>query len=437
VAEANTALSMRNYEKSALVARLLGVDPALAKIAINTAKSSVSSLVPLSVRKVAINGILDAGLSTLALLAKPGYVLGDVRVKMVQRMMSRKESLPLIFPREDLDFDYSIPVTHSQKVKSLKDSIFGSSSDAEFSQPLLRVGGKTPHSWLSLRHPSLPPSNVTADGSHLHDPSSSSTSPPPKASLLSSVSLCGLTHRYYSTLDAQGSSSAQGINFTPKVTPLLKTWLEAPHRDNYVLAIHPTEFNASIFHFINSADIPYANLQVTLLVDDSQYDLWASALGGQNDGLFRLVAVRRGRILPEGASSTVSSLEHCEVQKVLQQPYYNIADPDGSNSDKKNESRRDEEALLMETIVRNEVENGDAACSRTTVHDFTGRWMEICSRYRREGGSAPSVSGSALYCSIAVRPDGHVAAIFLPEDCSTHEGACRNVSDLRRTLNLL
>jgi hypothetical protein len=252
VAEANTALSMRNYEKSALVARLLGVDPALAKIAINTAKSSVSSLVPLSVRKVAINGILDAGLSTLTLLAKPGYMLGDVRVKMVQRMMSRKESLPLIFPREDLDFDYSIPVTQGQKVNSLKDSIFGGSSDAEFSQPLLRVGGKTPHSWLSLRHPSLPPSNVTADGSH-YDPSPSRTSAPPKASLLSSVSLCGLTHRYYSTLDAQGSSSSQGINFTPKVTPLIKTGVEAPHCGGYMLAIHPTEFNASIFHFINSA----------------------------------------------------------------------------------------------------------------------------------------------------------------------------------------
>jgi hypothetical protein len=217
VAEANTALSMRNYEKSALVARLLGVDPALAKIAINTAKSSVSSLVPLSVRKIAINGILDAGLSTLALLAKPGYVLGDVRVKMVQKMISRKESLPLIFPREDLNFDYSIPVTHSPKAKSLKESIFGSSTDANFSQPLLRVGGKTPHSWLSLRHPSLPPSNVTADDSQLHGPSSLSASAPPQASLLSSVSLCALIHQYYSTLDAQGSSSAQGIKLAPKV----------------------------------------------------------------------------------------------------------------------------------------------------------------------------------------------------------------------------
>jgi hypothetical protein len=171
-------------------------------------------------------------------------------------------------------------------------------------------------------------------------------------------------------------------------------------------------------------------------VDYSQYDSWASALGSQIDGSFGLVAVRRGRIRPEGAVSTVSAFEHCEVQKVLQQPFYSIDGPDGSNSDKKNESRRDEEAALTETILQNEVGDGDATCSRITAHDFTGRWMEICSRFQKEKGCAPGVSGSALYCSVAVRPDGHVAAIFLPEDCSTHEGAHRNVSELRRTLNL-
>lgn len=199
----------------------MGVDPALAKIAINTANSSISSLLPLSVRKVAINGILDAGLSTLGLLAKPGYVLGDVRVKMVQRMTRRKESLPLIFPREDLDFDYSVQVPQSPKAKSFKESIFGGSADAEFEQPLLRVGGKIPHSWLYLRHPSLPSSaNGTAGGSQLHNPSSSSAVSSPQSSLLSSVSLCGLTHRYYSSLGAQHDDSTQTMNCIPKVKRL-------------------------------------------------------------------------------------------------------------------------------------------------------------------------------------------------------------------------
>lgn len=206
-------------------------------------------------------------------------------------------------------------------------------------------------------------------------------------------------------------------------------------------AIFSTESNATIFHLIESApstaDTPYMSLQVTILVDESHYDSWASAVGDQSDSMFRLVAVRSGGVRAEGASSTVGPLEHSEVQKVLQQPYYNIDGPEGSNSDKKNESRRGEEAILMNTILQDVVGDSDATCSRTSVHDFTGRWMEICSRYEKEKGSALGVSGSALYCSVAVRPDGHVAAIYLPQDCSTHEKASKNLSELRSTLNLL
>lgn len=172
-------------------------------------------------------------------------------------------------------------------------------------------------------------------------------------------------------------------------------------------------------------------------MDDSQYDFWESAGGDPNDSMFRLVAVRRGRVRPEGSSSAFSPLEHCEVQKVLQQPHYNIDGAEGSSPDNKNEDRRDEETVLMGKILQNEEGDGDATCSRTSVHDFTGRWMEICSRYEKDKGIALGVSGSALYCSVAVRPDGHVAAIFLPQDCSTHEKASKNMSELRRTLKLI
>ena len=149
---------MQNYEKSASVARMLGVDPALAKVAINTAKSNFSSLMPLSMRKIVINSILDMGLSTLALLARPGYVLGDVRVKLVQRMVESKGSLPLIFPKEDIDFDYS-PSFASNYIGSRSNShadspslvkrIFGSGYiNEEVSLPLLREGGRIPHCWF-------------------------------------------------------------------------------------------------------------------------------------------------------------------------------------------------------------------------------------------------------------------------------------------------
>ena len=102
-------------------------------------------------------------------------------------------------------------------------------------------------------------------------------------------------------------------------------------------------------------------------MDDSQYDSWASALGDQNDILFRLIAVKRGMIGAEGGSSTISSLVHCEVQKVLQQPYYSIDGVEGSIPDQKNESRREEEAILVDTILQNEVAQGNATSSRLTA----------------------------------------------------------------------
>ena len=165
---------------------MLGVDPALAKIAINSAKSSFSSLMPLSMRKVVINSILDMGLSTLALLAKTGYVLGDVRVKLVQRLVESKGSLPLIFPKEDIDFDYSTVISStkvdSDKKKgkekgnsqiplpSLVNRMFGTSGriEKEFTLPLLREGGRIPHCWfyspLSSSSPSANTSSHMAAG---------------------------------------------------------------------------------------------------------------------------------------------------------------------------------------------------------------------------------------------------------------------------------
>ena len=198
---------------------MLGVDPALAKIAINTAKSSFSSLMPLSMRKVVINSILDMGLSTLALLAKTGYVLGDVRVKLVQRLVESKGSLPLIFPKEDIDFDYSTVISptvsssdHKTEVKSdnqvtsssLVDRMFGSGSrtDKEVTLPILRQGGRIPHCWFFS-----PLSSSSSNGkvsSHMTDVTCNGTTPIKledrmsglgnDQSIFSSVSLSAFNH---------------------------------------------------------------------------------------------------------------------------------------------------------------------------------------------------------------------------------------------------
>eukprot|EP00596_Hydrurales_sp_CCMP1899_P000793 CAMPEP_0119044178 /NCGR_PEP_ID=MMETSP1177-20130426/29244_1 /TAXON_ID=2985 /ORGANISM="Ochromonas sp, Strain CCMP1899" /LENGTH=547 /DNA_ID=CAMNT_0007013807 /DNA_START=399 /DNA_END=2039 /DNA_ORIENTATION=- len=194
IAEQNTALSLQNYEKSASVARMLGVDPRLAKIAIGTA--TAVDFVPLSIRKVAINSIFDVGLSTLSMLKKPS-LLGDIRVNMVQRMVDKKASLPLIFPNEDINFEYTSKdvlnrcPNPTRVQKAFKDKVFEPELDnhglkdvnnKEFTRPLLRIGGRVPHCWFA----------VTSQSNRVHEE---------KLSIISSVSLLGLLHESLNTVE--------------------------------------------------------------------------------------------------------------------------------------------------------------------------------------------------------------------------------------------
>ena len=231
---------------------MLGVDPALAKIAINTAKSSFSSLMPLSMRKVVINSILDMGLSTLALLAKTGYVLGDVRVKLVQRLVESKGSLPLIFPKEDIDFDYSTVISptvsssdHKTEVKSdnqvtsssLVDRMFGSGSrtDKEVTLPILRQGGRIPHCWFFS-----PLSSSSSNGkisSHMTDVTCNGTTPIKledrmsglgnDQSIFSSVSLSAFNHASQMASTAYKGNPRSAFS-SPKVSSCFVLALKLP-----------------------------------------------------------------------------------------------------------------------------------------------------------------------------------------------------------------
>jgi len=140
VALANTRLSLDNYGKSCASARMLGVDPALAKLAI--ASVAAAPLVPFAVKRAAVNAVLDAGLSTLRLLRhqSPGL---DLRVSALQRQVHSGESLPLLFPKEDLDFEYPA-VQRGAARPSFSVKVKDSSST------LLRVGARIPHIWVEL-----------------------------------------------------------------------------------------------------------------------------------------------------------------------------------------------------------------------------------------------------------------------------------------------
>lgn len=185
---------------------MLGVDPVLAKIAINTV--TLADFMPLSMRKLAVNSILNAGMSTLSMLKNSGSVLGDVRVKMIQRMVDKKASLPLIFPNEDINFDYPTTILNRgvNPAKAFKDNVFDYELDnntglkdvdnREFTRPLLRVGGRIPHCWFAVT--SLPNSveGITGLGNEGRDDRSVAGE---KLAITSTVSLSGLLHSSFSS----------------------------------------------------------------------------------------------------------------------------------------------------------------------------------------------------------------------------------------------
>ena len=206
VAEANTALSLHNYSKSASAARALGVDPALARLAVRDVAGSAlaQTLLPFTLRKRAVLAALNTGLSSLAWLegwAQPGNWTGRLRVRALQMLAKEGQTLPLIFPEEDLGFVYgggaygvagvstrstgdsagtgaagagswrSTPRQDSTVVaasspaprygsaseqtplqvnREAKTTTAGSIADREWDGTKLVVGGRVPHCWLQV-----------------------------------------------------------------------------------------------------------------------------------------------------------------------------------------------------------------------------------------------------------------------------------------------
>lgn len=168
VAQANTDLSMANYKKSITSARLLGVDPVLAKAAL----ASVSLLpVPFAARRTAVNALLDAGLSTLSWLKDGSNVLSELRVRALQAQVDRGSSLPLLFPAEDIGFAYQDchELPGQAEVKMV-----------DCTSHHLRVGARIPHVWMRL---------ITSSSS------SSSSSPGQPAAVISTVNLAAIMAR--------------------------------------------------------------------------------------------------------------------------------------------------------------------------------------------------------------------------------------------------
>lgn len=108
IARENTELSLRNFQRSADAAAALGLDPALAKLALNLSDNSITNtLLPFAVRKQTFLTAVGAGLSSMyALKNWRNNPYGRLRVNALQKLVKEKKTLPLIFPEEDVHFTY-------------------------------------------------------------------------------------------------------------------------------------------------------------------------------------------------------------------------------------------------------------------------------------------------------------------------------------------
>lgn len=163
IAVENCLLSLENFSRTAAVAAVLGVDPALAAAVV---QFPFPSLLPHSLRALAVNSALQTGLLPLALLRQSNG-LREGAVRTLRRMLEGNPGgLPLLFPEHDLNFDYGLaeePCGAAAKRRSryqmwisgdfpsLQHRLQTSSaSQAEATgfRPRLRPGARVPHCWF-------------------------------------------------------------------------------------------------------------------------------------------------------------------------------------------------------------------------------------------------------------------------------------------------
>jgi hypothetical protein len=158
IAKENVEFSLRNYVHSAETASALGVNPKYAQWLVGAAtlttsltgspaasKQSTSDesgfgflkllrILNEKVAGVVVNASLHAGLMQLAPLKREGGVM-DTRVQRLRDLVRMRQTLGLIFPKEDLLFNYS----HESTMASPVDL-----------RPQLIIGQRVPHVWLTI-----------------------------------------------------------------------------------------------------------------------------------------------------------------------------------------------------------------------------------------------------------------------------------------------
>ena len=150
---------------------------------------------------------------------------------------------------------------------------------------------------------------------------------------------------------------------------------------------------------------------------------------------FKVVAVASGISLsntPDSFNSGKYLYNHEEMQKVIQNPHYKIDDSYETNVSPTHDVNRITEILSCRH--QQEIHKGGEV-----VYDFTGRWMEICSDSNLSQHHLGENKSSPLqgFCSVALRPDGHVAGIFDFKNSSSLMEVKQHIQKVKISLHML
>jgi hypothetical protein len=109
VAESNAARSVRNYERTLEIAKVLGLFAALPDYVIAAMQSPVAAFMGEPAKKRFFQGLVDTAMFPLSMFDAAGRdsnVVVRVAASSIQSLLERGLGLPLIFPKFELGFRY-------------------------------------------------------------------------------------------------------------------------------------------------------------------------------------------------------------------------------------------------------------------------------------------------------------------------------------------
>ena len=348
---------------------------------------------------------------------------------LLRDIVQKGQSLPLIYPHEDIDFAYdgrmdSQPRTrasndhhhqHTQDLMMLQSSTTSTKRKSFDSPTKLRIGGRIPHCWFAL----LP----TAD---------STTVTTTRTMMISSIHLPGKIIPSHVPLPAVVSHAHSHNESTMAVSPLLPSFLPSIL---ILVDIHHAEIWESVIDHLDNNDNN----------NDGRNHATERAVNRQR--LFTIVRIQRQQpkptsVLPdqEGKEASMEkssdTWDHTKLQLMLQDPCYQSSEhyPQSTTTSRSSASNTASSSSPLPSLPLPTLSLPFTISKDTVLEDCTGRWNDICTQYRRCTSSdhQPTSKKNEIHVknrkdildnndddhllqsfpTVILRPDGHVLRIF-------------------------